>query len=114
MTNPDTEPTGSIAHLPALYVDWLIDPGASVPAHCSGTGTGTLSVVRVDQLLGNPVPGAYRETPLTGTTPVTLQPRSVPKGSSAVARVGPRARAAAAWRWTLSLFPTLTDRGEVT
>lgn len=113
MTNLGPNPAESIAHLPALYLDWLVDPGASVPVHCSGTGTGTLSVVRVDQLLGKPVPSAYRETPLTGAMPVSLQPRSVPKGSSAVACRGPRARAAAAWRWTLRLFPTLTDRGEV-
>jgi N,N-dimethylformamidase len=107
---PPSDPRS--AQLPALYLEGLLDPGAVVAVHCSGTGRGTLSVVRVSGLSGAPLPTGYLETPVTGETQIELQPRGVPMGSSARTDSGPRAGGGAAWRWTLRLFPTLTDCGE--
>lgn len=99
---------------PALYLDeWTVDAGSRILVRASGDGAATARLVRLRGLVGAGVPTGYREEPIGAATALTLQPRDVPSGSYAYAETGPSCPDGRGWCWTLRVFPTLVDRGDV-
>ena len=99
---------------PALYLhDWTVDPGTPIALRTSGQGRARATLVRLRGLVGDGIPMGYVEEQIGQSVDVEACHRAVPMGSYATASRGPPVAAGASWRWTMRLFPTLTDRGEL-
>lgn len=98
--------------LPLGYVDeWSRRPGESVTVRAEGAGRAVVSLVRLRGLVGHPMPTAYRSEAIGPAIETELELRDIDRGSRAETPQGPRAEAGQDWEWTLTIQPTLVDRG---
>jgi N,N-dimethylformamidase len=97
---------------PLAYSDnWTFDAGAKLAIKASGVGAAKLQLQRLRGLVGQGVPTNYLVENIGGEQNVDLAVQITDAGSCAFTQTGPSAIGRVAWTWTLTLFPTLVDRG---
>ncbi|MFZ4604449.1 MAG: hypothetical protein ACOYM8_18580, partial [Caulobacterales bacterium] len=94
----------------ALYLDdWVYGAGGRLSVMASGEGAAAVSVVRLRGI--DPSATAYEDTEIRPSVEVDLHVQRPSRGSFAA--TDSDLIVSGAWRWRLTLFPTLADRGGV-
>jgi hypothetical protein len=77
------------------------------------TNKAKICLVRLRGLCGRPLPESYRSERIGPTIEADLQPRQIDRGSRAETDQGPSVAPGDIWEWSVTIQPTLVDRGEV-
>lgn len=97
---------------PLAYLgQWHFAAGDAVPVHASGTGLAKLDLIRLQGLEGTGLPTGYRGEVIGDGWQLELTEQPIVRGSWAEAVAGPSVAVDEDWCWSLTILPTLTDRG---
>ncbi len=100
--------------LPLGYVDdWSVRPGDKIAIRAEGTGKSKIDLVRLHGLSGHPLPLNYRSERIGPSIETILQPKQIDTGSRAETNQGPSAALRDVWEWSVTIQPTLVDKGGV-
>lgn len=100
--------------LPLGYIDnWSVRPGDNIAFRAEGTSKAKIDLVRLRGLCGHPLPESYRSERIGPTIEANLQPRQIDQGSRAETDQGPSVAPGDIWEWSVTIQPTLVDRGKV-